>query len=1650
MKSKILKVSIVLMLIVTLSMYNFIFLGANLMSYALDDVSTSHKNIEFSAYFKNEAGEKINTLERTNDTKEISLYLSISVKNEGFFNGKIELANSNFEIKGSESEYVNKISDNKVYLNQLNAGSTVEIELKIIPIEKDVINLDMLNCQSEIKLTGIYRDSTEKDINITANKTVTLNLIEENTNEDVKNEVKIITNKILKISGEDKRVIQISLNMGLKENNYPIKEIHTKINVPKINGIPAQVIKDINLNTMSAFEYKYEDGYVDIILKNEKSEDNYILWKKQGNENVILTYIYNPDVDLENIELISEEEVILHNDKTLTSNSEKLVLSNEEIDSTVEVGIENEFESIYKGKLYASLEKEYNSKTTLNVNLANIEEYISIKEESSKYVAEETEYEGDVYYKQTKIKKEDFEKIFGEEGNLKIYSEDKELLAEITNETETDEEGNFVVKYDSENVKGIEILTSTPIAEGTLEFNHLKTIKTSNIDIVKKASAIKTKIIYGYNNYDEKQETIEESSYTQGIQLETETTMNLEETVTEARLELNRDSLSTVVSNDLEMKLILKTDEESKDLYKNPTFEIELPEQVEEIQIDSINLLYEDELKISNYFVNGRTITIEMQGEQTAYKAQSIEGANIIIDAKVKINKTSIAKNENVIVRYTNEKANAYINGEKEGSISETIEIVAPKDVTAINTIESLDIETIGDVEAEKVTLQRGTNSKQLEIKLEVINNNEQNINNVSILGEFPTKSNENNIDIKVIEGIKIENAKVYYTENNDATTDIQDSKNGWTENITDTSKVRKYLITFDKIDAKTSIIGTYKIEIPENLEYNQTAKEGYEVTYTNSQGNMQSNVKSTYIIMETGVGPKIETELTASVAGKELTENDKVKNNEVVTYKVKVSNIGSEDVTNIKVVGQIPEGTMLVEPVKNYEYTGASYYKAINVEKYETTLDTLKVGEIKYIEYEVMISSKTSENTNISNVVEINYSDVIQKTNEFKTTTEVGTLRAMVKRVTDRKVDLYEAGMVQYFAIVKNTTDTTINDVKVKTFKSDNLEVSRLTLISGMSETEIDDDELYAISTENTVEFKEEDTSQLDKETQSEIIDYSDEINIGNLAPGEVKVLSYNMVINNMPENTIDTINFSIEALDGEKVHRSNKWEDTVNSFDIDITMQSNTQSKYVKSGDKINYTIKVKNNSTVKTSGLVIKDKIPSQLTINKITVDGKEVQVNSNNVEISKEIEANGEMTITIETIVNYSDARTEAETITNKAVVSVYGEEIATTAEINHIIEVDVIDDSSDNPDNPNDSDNPNNPDNPDKENNGDIANGKQIISGLAWYDENGNGKKDKEEKTLKDISVKLLNVQTNNLVKDASNKVVEAKTNDNGVYVLENISKGKYIVIFEYNETQYTLTKYKAEGISDAENSDVRLSELTIENSKQEVSATDIIDIDQENISDVNIGLIELKDFDLKLDKFVNKIIIQNSAGTTVREYNNTNLAKVELDAKEIKGTTVIVEYNIIVSNVGEVPGYARSIVDYLPNDLEFNSEINKEWYQKDNALYTTILGNDIINPGESKTLTLTLTKTLGNNNIVSRNNAEIKEAYNDLGLADINSTPGNNVDGENDKGTADVIISIRTGGVTYMSIVVLIAILLLAGIVTVIIVKRKNLKRENK
>ena len=128
---------------------------------------------------------------------------------------------------------------------------------------------------------------------------------------------------------------------------------------------------------------------------------------------------------------------------------------------------------------------------------------------------------------------------------------------------------------------------------------------------------------------------------------------------------------------------------------------------------------------------------------------------------------------------------------------------------------------------------------------------------------------------------------------------------------------------------------------------------------------------------------------------------------------------------------------------------------------------------------------------------------------------------------------------------------------------------------------------------------------------------------------------------------------------------------------------------------------------------------------------------------------------------------------------------------------------------------------------------------------------------------------------------------------------------------------------------------------------------------------------------------------------SLNPYNVSN-ALGQIAAGNIEGITVIVEYKILVTNQGHVPGYAKSVVDYLPKGMGFSGEDNKDWYLSNGNVYTTSLANTIINPGETKELKLVLTRQMTNENTgIVRNTAEIASSYNELGIEDINSKSSN-------------------------------------------------------
>ena len=206
------------------------------------------------------------------------------------------------------------------------------------------------------------------------------------------------------------------------------------------------------------------------------------------------------------------------------------------------------------------------------------------------------------------------------------------------------------------------------------------------------------------------------------------------------------------------------------------------------------------------------------------------------------------------------------------------------------------------------------------------------------------------------------------------------------------------------------------------------------------------------------------------------------------------------------------------------------------------------------------------------------------------------------------------------------------------------------------------------------------------------------------------------------------------------------------------------------------------------------------------------------------------------------------------------------------------------------------------------------------------------------------------------------------------------------------------------------------------------------------------GLKQNLKFDLELGKYINSIVVQNSKGTKTYECKDSEtFKKIEISSKQLNDSIVVLNYTIRVKNTGEVAGYVSNIRDYLPSGLTFSSELNPDWYLAGQDLYTKSLANARIEPGEVKEIKLVLTKTMTTDNVgLVNNRAEIAESYNELGKVDIDSTENNQANGEDDLGSADVIIGISTGMTNILNITLIIINTGLIAFAIYLLFRKKN------
>lgn len=1600
MKQKFLQVITSILLIITMTIANFLLICVDVVSYAADsidvDKKTNHKNVEFMAYFKNDQGEKITEKDEDINSNNLKLYFEISVKREGYFNGNIKLNNANFAIKPDIlSNSVNKIENGVIYLNQIKAGETREIEVNIDILRNDEFDLRFIDLNSEIAIEGVYRDRTEKDISIKAEKNVNLNLVSYYTDENVILSQDIITNKIMTVNGKRKRVIQIAVESGLDKNLFPIENSKINIELPKISDkYPEDVLVDGATLSEQDWKYNEESGLIKIDIENEENNGK-VSWKKNGLDVFVVTCIFDEKVEInkEKVSMNSEIKLYDKNNTVIKANSE-IVLNEEEKDTIVTSKIIQKETSIYKGKLYAGISRDIVYKNIININLNNVADIITV-EENGQAIGESSL---NSVYKTTKISKSNIDNILGEKGTLNIVNAiSGEIISKIDKDSKADENGNVIVTYPKDvNTIKFEIISIDRI--GRLEIETTKTINSVDRNIVKTEKNIISRSSVSYISNDEVNNLAT-----------TESAIELQDTETSVDLEINRTELSTMLTNsNVEFRMILNSKEEKEELFKNPVLRLELPEKIQNIEVTDIKLVDEDELKVKSAILYGKTIEIVLEGEQTKYKEEAINGAMVIVNANLTTDTKIPNSVEQVKLTYTNDNAVKYKDN---GQVVKDINIVSYVGVVTTNQISEYGIELVNNKGKEVAELAVSDDMKNVTIEKKIINNKENKISNVKVLGTFPTKSSidTNNIDIQVgnidVSEIDVNKVKVYYSSNENATEDLENEENEWKENIEDNKNVKKYLVVIDELDLYEEVDLSYEISIPANLEYSETAEEGYTVYYNNMT--VEEQVKTKFVKLATPAGTVIETTMKGLVAGK---ETNTIKENEVLRYEITVANTGSMDVSNVKVEAQIPEGTVYVNSDKlnkglNIGEAGDETEQDSDVLEFtdesmrriEFNVENLAIGRETKLYYEVQVNDDMAQKE-IKNTVKTYYGEITKTSNEVKTTVEEGNIE--LKLISgDAENGIVRSGFqYRYVLYVTNKSKQNMKNLELKVNVDNILSISKI----------------YYIDSNN----------------KAVVANNTDSIKISEISAGQtIEVAIYTMA-SIFQNNELHDISISTVVKDNKNNTYNSNQLDFVAKSDLVIKLDATSENsgEYVKAGDIIKYKVTVKNEGDSKTNSVTLKNWISNDISLMKVIRNGEElssekysVSVDTNkNVKvleiIESQIEAGESIEYQIEAVVNLLEGNKTAIEINSEYSLRVRGVELA-TAKISHILKPE--ENGVTGPINP---ENPNDPVKPDT---------YKIISGVAWMDENEDGQKGMEEKGLEGITVKLLNVTTNEFVKTV--------TTSTGFYSFDKVNKGQYILIFEY-DTKYALTTFEKEGISNEVNSNAIMKNINIDGKEQRVVATEVVNVNEENISNINIGLIKAKKYDLQLDKYISKVTVQNNK-TVTNSYENSTLVKQEIDAKQVASTMVVVEYTIKVTNNGDVSGYVKKIADYLSSDYKFNSELNKSWYQSGNDLYCTSLANEEIKPGESKEVKLTVIKEMTENNTgLVNNTAEIVSSYNELGLKDMNSTEGNKVKGENDMGSADLIISIRTGQ-TVMAISLIIVAVSILGI-AIFVLKR--------
>lgn len=1556
-------------IILTMTMADICLVGERAISYAIDQTQVNNSNVGYNVYFVGES--KAQEATATVDQKDLKLGIEVSVKKDGYLeNGKIELEdNANFKFnKTVNNDYIKSIEDKAIYLKQINEGENVIIEVGIEFADAEEMSADYLSKNSTVKLTGSYTNSKNVD----------------------KDKVAIEGNAYVRANWKSPSKIESEQNAKLLSNS-----------VYTVDGVEKRIVQILVSSNIKNNSYPVKSTNIQVSIPNspetvtvnkrttsatngdrEFNNDNYkyqdgilTITVENGGDNKMSWVKNSKDIFVVTAEYAKETEVT---NSVFTTNAKITTYDERELNTNTELtipGEKDEIASIAEVENETSIGKgklyageNRNYSVTSNV-------YIDYAKAIDSLTIEENI---PLYVTKDEEKEANVEYIqtsIDKAEFAKLFGEDGTIdiydqsnnLATTINGTTNADENGKIIIKYNNGVKKLRIETSKPIVEGTLKIENEKRLLKTNYT---------REEVQELTQIKDRSKVTYTRTDTNKVPKEATATIDLKETESKASLEVEPTVLTTSQdAHKLTMRVILEANNEYRDLYKNPVIKVALPSQVTSISANYslINAkdfsIDENRKEIKNE--NGKPVMIiPLKGEQTTYSGEAIKGIELLIEATVKLNKLATNSNEEIVLNYTNENATKYADN---GVEKVNIKIQSPDSMILTNDISKYNVSTLGDEGKKEIVLEANAEANTATVKTKIINNEQAEIKNVKVTGTIA------NIDGRV-----------------QRTSDIKTNK----ENAKISINGENYTVTVDSLKVGEELDLSYDLSIAKNLPYNLSTETGYTVSYTDSLTGKEKQAKATTLALTTGKVAELKTLLTAQVGGETLKEGDVVKAGEIITYTATISNAGREKAENVIVGITVPENTTLVELNPKYltvredgKIEGEYFTKSSN-NKLQGTIEAGKTVNCNFL---VRVNEDLTQDKDVQTKITItqNEKQVEEKiiNNKIASANLIATL-APSKRAKNEQL-LADVTYTSRLTI-KNNTSSEQKNVKVSLNVNEPVKVTRISYQYGEEFKEVE---------EGTLTFT-----------------------IDSIAAGQEMDIGI-ITENKLNANKMNNAEMSAIVIDSSNnKYRSNQLSETIKSpkVEVSLTAQSSSKNDYLIAGDEIKYTITVKNTGNADAEELVIKDMFSDYLTLQSIKLNGKDCEyeeqpefgeeMNYNILAINSPLKVGETAILEISAKVNEEISTQETLKVVNKAIVSNIIDLAESDQKVYYIRTI--------RPDDGENSENSKNSENSENQEYSEIDEdaGKHVISGTVWLDKDQSGSRDSEEQLLSGIKVYVINVLDNRIVADTT-------TNAEGFYTL-SLVEGEYVVAFEYDTEKYIPTVYQAEDISEDINSDAVKATRTVDGEEKILAYTDSIYL-TDSRANIDLGLAEAQIFSLEIEKVVSKMIVTSSSGTETYNFDDTNLAKVEIAGKNLNNSNVLIEYKIKVTNTGEIAGYAKSIVDYIPSSLTFNSSLNNDWYKKGKNIYTSALADTIIEPGETKEVTLTLTKKMTESNTgLTNNKVAIESSYNSLGIANTAGTSIENAGTSNDsKNSADIIVGVKTGAVvSYVSLTLTIII----------------------